>query len=117
MRIVLEYYLIGDDDTNIPSFFIQEPSFSWLHIILSSVFCGLVESTSGKLSKMAASLPPLPESLKTLQHYLKIATEHDKRDPVVAYYCEYLFLMSICIFPIMHNNEIDLDLISSSHAR
>ncbi|KAK2154682.1 hypothetical protein LSH36_260g01083 [Paralvinella palmiformis] len=36
---------------------------------------------------MAASLPPLPVSLKPIQHYLKTAVEHDKRDPAVAYYC------------------------------
>ena len=35
-----------------------------------------------------ANLPSLPPSLKQLQHYLKTATEHDKRDPVIAYYCE-----------------------------
>lgn len=35
--------------------------------------------------KMATGLPP---SFKPLQHYLKAAAEHDKRDPVVAYYCE-----------------------------
>ncbi|XP_060082018.1 vacuolar protein sorting-associated protein VTA1 homolog isoform X1 [Ylistrum balloti] len=34
-----------------------------------------------------SSLPPLPAKLKALQHYLKTAIEHDKRDPVVAYYC------------------------------
>jgi len=34
-----------------------------------------------------ANLPSLPPSLKQLQHYLKTATEHDKRDPVIAYYC------------------------------
>ena len=28
----------------------------------------------------------LPATLKSLQHYMKIATEHDKRNPVVAYY-------------------------------
>ena len=33
------------------------------------------------------SLPALPPNLKPLQHYLKTATEHDKRDPVVSYYC------------------------------
>ena len=34
-----------------------------------------------------ASLPTLPGVLKPIQHYLKTATEHDQRDPVVAYYC------------------------------
>ncbi|XP_013421856.1 vacuolar protein sorting-associated protein VTA1 homolog [Lingula anatina] len=33
------------------------------------------------------SLPPLPQKLKPIQHYLKTANEHDKRDPIVAYYC------------------------------
>lgn len=33
-----------------------------------------------------AKIPSLPPTLKSLQHYMKIATEHDKRDPVVAYY-------------------------------
>ena len=28
----------------------------------------------------------LPPTLKSLQHYMKIASEHDKRNPVVAYY-------------------------------
>ncbi|XP_068088139.1 vacuolar protein sorting-associated protein VTA1 homolog isoform X2 [Hyperolius riggenbachi] len=36
---------------------------------------------------MAAQLPPLPAQFKTVQHHLRTAQEHDKRDPVVAYYC------------------------------
>ncbi|CAL1538526.1 unnamed protein product [Lymnaea stagnalis] len=38
---------------------------------------------------MATSgLPPVPANLKgAIQKYLRIATEHDKRDPVIAYYC------------------------------
>ena len=35
-----------------------------------------------------SGLPPVPPQLKAIQHYLKTATEHDKRDPVVAYYCK-----------------------------
>lgn len=35
---------------------------------------------------MTLSLPPCPPSLKPIQHYLKIATEHDARDPVVSYW-------------------------------
>ena len=38
---------------------------------------------------MAASIAALPASLKPIQHYLKIANEHDARDPVVAYFCWY----------------------------
>lgn len=30
----------------------------------------------------------LPAQLKAIQHHLRTAQEHDKRDPVVAYYCE-----------------------------
>ncbi|XP_011817438.1 PREDICTED: vacuolar protein sorting-associated protein VTA1 homolog isoform X1 [Colobus angolensis palliatus] len=32
-------------------------------------------------------LPPLPAQFKSIQHHLRTAQEHDKRDPVVAYYC------------------------------
>lgn len=35
-----------------------------------------------------APLPPLPPQFKSIQHHLRTAQEHDKRDPVVAYYCE-----------------------------
>ena len=37
-----------------------------------------------------AALPSLPPQFKPIQHYLKTAAEHDKRDPVVAYYCKYV---------------------------
>ncbi|CAG14167.1 unnamed protein product, partial [Tetraodon nigroviridis] len=30
----------------------------------------------------------LPPQLKPIQHHLRTAQEHDKRDPVVAYYCK-----------------------------
>ncbi|CAB3243943.1 unnamed protein product [Arctia plantaginis] len=33
------------------------------------------------------SFPECPASLKSIQHYLKTAAEHDNRDPVVAYWC------------------------------
>uniref|UniRef100_A0A6I8NYD0 Vesicle trafficking 1 n=1 Tax=Ornithorhynchus anatinus TaxID=9258 RepID=A0A6I8NYD0_ORNAN len=32
-------------------------------------------------------LPPLPPQFKSLQHHLRTGQEHDKREPVVAYYC------------------------------
>ncbi|XP_002730689.2 vacuolar protein sorting-associated protein VTA1 homolog [Saccoglossus kowalevskii] len=35
----------------------------------------------------AKQLPPLPNSLKALRHYVDIGKEHEARDPVVAYYC------------------------------
>nr|XP_033792678.1 vacuolar protein sorting-associated protein VTA1 homolog isoform X2 [Geotrypetes seraphini] len=35
----------------------------------------------------AAVLPTLPPQFKSVQHHLRTAQEHDKRDPVVAYYC------------------------------
>ncbi|CAD5125045.1 DgyrCDS13289 [Dimorphilus gyrociliatus] len=36
---------------------------------------------------MAAKLPPVPPTLRSVQHYLKTATEHDGRDAAVSYYC------------------------------
>lgn len=36
-----------------------------------------------------AGLPPIPPQLKSLTHYLKIAVEHDQRDPVIAYWCRF----------------------------
>lgn len=51
-------------------------------------------------------LPPLPASLKQIQHYLKTANEHDKRDPVVSYYCQ--------LYAMQHGMEIDK---SSKEAR
>lgn len=44
-----------------------------------------------------SNLPPLPPSLKAIQHYLKTASEHDKRDPIVAYYCEFSYEI-LCTF-------------------
>jgi len=35
---------------------------------------------------MTLNLPPCPASLRPIQHFLKIATEHDSRDVVVAYW-------------------------------
>ncbi|CAH0407632.1 unnamed protein product [Chilo suppressalis] len=36
---------------------------------------------------MSSNIPDCPPSLKSIQHYLKTASEHDARDPVVAYWC------------------------------
>ncbi|KOB78527.1 Uncharacterized protein OBRU01_02198 [Operophtera brumata] len=36
---------------------------------------------------MSANIPECPPSLRSIQHYLKTAAEHDNRDPVVAYWC------------------------------
>lgn len=35
-----------------------------------------------------AQIPECPESLKKIQHHLKIALEHDSKDPVISYWCE-----------------------------
>ncbi|CAK9821677.1 Vacuolar protein sorting-associated protein VTA1 homolog [Anthophora retusa] len=32
-------------------------------------------------------LPEIPQSLKSIQYYLKVAVTHDQRDPVVSYWC------------------------------
>merc|ERR1712002_1161280 len=39
-----------------------------------------------KNGKMALALPNCPPSLKSIQHFLKIANEHDTRDPVISYW-------------------------------
>lgn len=46
-----------------------------------------------------AALPPLPQSLKAVQHYIKTAAEHDKRDIVVAYYCKWMLNV---LYPVVH---------------
>ena len=43
---------------------------------------------------MSLSLPACPPSLKSIQHFLKIAAEHDTRDPVVAYWARLTALQS-----------------------
>nr|XP_045585522.1 vacuolar protein sorting-associated protein VTA1 homolog [Procambarus clarkii] len=39
-------------------------------------------------------LPPCPPSLKALQHYIKLASDYDKREPVVAYWARLYTLQS-----------------------
>lgn len=34
-----------------------------------------------------AQFPECPESMKKIQNHLKIASEHDDKDPVVSYWC------------------------------
>ncbi|XP_045493723.1 vacuolar protein sorting-associated protein VTA1 homolog [Colias croceus] len=36
---------------------------------------------------MSLNIPDCPASLKSIQYYLKTASEHDARDPVIAYWC------------------------------
>ena len=43
---------------------------------------------------MTLSLPPCPQSLKAIQHFLKIASEHETRDPVVSYWARLTALQS-----------------------
>ncbi|CAH1390085.1 unnamed protein product [Nezara viridula] len=43
---------------------------------------------------MALTLPPIPQSLKTIQHYLKTASEHEGRDPIVTYWCRLYALQN-----------------------
>ena len=40
------------------------------------------------------TLPPIPASLKPISHHLKAATEHQTRDPVVAYWCRLCALQT-----------------------
>ncbi|XP_067675017.1 vacuolar protein sorting-associated protein VTA1 homolog [Haliotis asinina] len=48
----------------------------------------------------AAGLPAIPPNLKPIQHYMKTASEHDKRDPIVAYYCR--------LYAMQKGMEIDM---------
>ena len=54
-------------------------------------------------------IPTPPPALKVISPYMKLAKDYDKREPVVAYYCECLVGLShifaffdniICIFII-----------------
>lgn len=41
----------------------------------------------------------LPPQFKSLQHHLRTAQEHEKRDPVVAYYCESSLSLALSPLP------------------
>ena len=43
---------------------------------------------------MPLTLPQCPPSLKTIAHYLKTATEHEQRDPVISYWCRLAALQT-----------------------
>ncbi|CAN7989116.1 unnamed protein product, partial [Ixodes hexagonus] len=43
---------------------------------------------------MATALPPVPDRLKSVAPYVKIAAEHDARDPVIAYWCRLYALQN-----------------------
>lgn len=45
-----------------------------------------------------SQLVECPESLKKIQHHLKIATEHDAKDPVISYWCKYFQKNPIFLF-------------------
>lgn len=53
----------------------REAALTVIHVFLSP---------GGFLTDMA-----LPAQLKPIQHHLRTAQEHEKRDPVVAYYCKF----------------------------
>ncbi|KAL3222903.1 hypothetical protein MRX96_049909 [Rhipicephalus microplus] len=42
----------------------------------------------------AAPLPQVPEKLKAVVPYVKIAAEHDSRDPIIAYWCRLYALQT-----------------------
>lgn len=37
-----------------------------------------------------AQLTECPESLKKIHHHLKIASEHDAKDPIISYWCKLI---------------------------
>eukprot|EP00095_Tigriopus_kingsejongensis_P001060 snap_masked-scaffold631_size122145-processed-gene-0.18 protein:Tk01060 transcript:snap_masked-scaffold631_size122145-processed-gene-0.18-mRNA-1 annotation:"vacuolar protein sorting-associated protein vta1-like protein" len=96
-----------------------------------------------RLPTMASSgthlpLPPVPASLKPVAHYLKTATEHENRDPVIAYWSRLAALQNgmrldrssteakAILLPLMNwleaekkvlagNEAITNDLVASAH--
>ena len=52
------------------------------------VYISKVTYLSGSQLFSKMSLTDLPAKLKPIGHYIKTAIEHDKRDPVVAYFCK-----------------------------
>lgn len=38
---------------------------------------------------MVVNLPSCPQTLRSIQPYLKIASEHDERDQIVSYWCKF----------------------------
>lgn len=47
------------------------------------------EVISGSIMAAITNLPPCPDNLKPMLHYIKAAIEHDNRDPVVAYWLRF----------------------------
>lgn len=45
-------------------------------------------------------LPALPSNLKSVQHYLKIATDYDTRDPPISYWCNDLLKNPYVLFTL-----------------
>jgi len=43
---------------------------------------------------MALQLPAVPPILKPIQHFLKVAAEHERRDPVITYWCRLYALQT-----------------------
>jgi len=43
---------------------------------------------------MSLALPPCPATLKSIQHFLKLASEHDSRDPVISYWARLTALQT-----------------------
>lgn len=57
---------------------------------------------------MPVELPPCPTSLKSVQHHLKAAAEHDDRDPVISYWCKYEgFIFHYCCG--IYDTELDIE--------
>ena len=56
--------------------------------------CGANLRKTSQIDLPSAKMDP-PPALKPISAYLKLAKEYDKRDPVVAYFCEYLTTLDI----------------------
>ena len=68
-----------------------------------------------KPNNMAAAA--LPTSLKQINSYIKLAKDYDRKDPVVAYFCKYIFFSLFSSikkiktsFGLLYINRIYIDL-------
>lgn len=37
--------------------------------------------------------PPVPQEVKTISHFLKVADEHDQRNITISYWCKYITIL------------------------
>lgn len=56
--------------------------------------------------KRMAALPPCPPQLKSVQHYLKLASDYESREPVIAYWGKFLYIKYNIYYSSITENSI-----------